>query len=266
MDGHDVVEAARDTNDHPAIRAAARTGYVASGIIHLLIAYLAARVAFTPARADADQSTAMSTLADLPAGPVLLVVVAIGFAGLALWQLTEAIGGLHARGVDGVGSRVKAVAKAVVYVVLAWGSASFARGLGERGSTQSTEMTAQVMRWPGGWILIVLAGIVVVGVGVYHVYKGATTRFMADLVRDPGPLAVVAGRIGYVAKGIALVIVGVLMALAGIDGRAASSRGLSGALAWLEAQPFGPYLLTAVALGIGAYGVYSFFRARFTRV
>lgn len=72
--------------------------------------------------------------------------------------------------------------------------------------------------------------------------------------------------IGYPAKGVALVIVGGLFVLAGVSGRAAESKGLGGALTWLVKQPFGPWLLGAVALGIGCYGIYSFFRARHTKV
>lgn len=266
LDRNDVVEAAQETNDHPLVRITARVGYVASGVVHLLIAYLAIRVALTPAPSEADQSAAMSTVSGLPGGPALLVVLAVGFVGLALWQFTEAVGGLHARGIDGAGSRAKAVGKAVAYIVLAWVAVSFARGLGQSGSSQSAEFTARVMQWPGGPILVALTGVGIIAIAVYHVVKGVRSTFLDDLVRDPGTVAVVFGRVGYPAKGVALGIVGGLMVLAGMTQHARSSQGLSGALAWLEQQPFGPYLLAAVALGIGAYGVYSFFRAKYAKV
>ncbi|MGL4177935.1 MAG: DUF1206 domain-containing protein [Dermatophilaceae bacterium] len=38
------------------------------------------------------------------------------------------------------------------------------------------------------------------------------------------------------------------------------------ALKTLREQPFGPVLLTAVAVGIAAYGVYSIARARHARI
>ena len=63
-----------------------------------------------------------------------------------------------------------------------------------------------------------------------------------------------------------LPVVGGLFVLAGVSGRAAESKGLGGALTWLVKQPFVPWLLGAVALGIGCYGIYSFFRARHTKV
>ena len=44
------------------------------------------------------------------------------------------------------------------------------------------------------------------------------------------------------------------------------AQGLDGALKTLKDAPFGPFLLTLVAAGIAAYGVYSFARSRYARV
>lgn len=266
MDAHSVVGAARDANDHPLLRAAARLGYAANGVIHLLIAWLALRLATSSTAVAADQSSALGVASDVLGGPALLWVLAVGLVGLALWQATEAISGLHGDGKSAVFSRGKAVAKAVVYVALAWTAASVARGIRADGSSQTVEATGSILRLPGGPVLVGLAGLVVIGVGGYHVYKGATRRFRRDLVRDPGDVADLAGVAGYVAKGVALVIVGGLFLLAATSGRAAESKGLSGALTWLDTLPGGPWLLGAIAVGIGCYGVYSFFRARYTEV
>lgn len=259
-------EAARDTNDHPVVRAAARVGYAASGVIHLLIAWIALQVAMGASRASADQSSAMSTIGKAPWGAPLLWLLVVGFVGLALWQLTEAVGGWHGTGKDAIFSRIKAVSKAGVYVALGWTAASIARGKASDGAAQSSETTGDILALPGGKGVVVVIGLVVVGVGIYHVAKGIRKSFLKDLVDDPGDIAVTAGMIGYPAKGVALVIVGGLFVLAGVSGRAAESKGLGGALTWLVKQPFGPWLLGAVALGIGCYGIYSFFRARHTKV
>ncbi|MDO5710424.1 MAG: DUF1206 domain-containing protein [Micrococcales bacterium] len=259
-------EAARETNDHPVVRAAARVGYAASGVIHLLIAWIALQVAMGGSKTSADQSSAMSTIAKAPWGASLLWILVVGFVGLALWQLTEAIGGWHGSGKDAVFSRIKAVSKAVVYVALGWTAATIARGKSSNGATQSAQTTGDILALPGGKLLVILIGLVVVGVGIYHIVKGLRKSFLQDLVDDPGDIAVTAGMIGYPAKGIALIIVGGLFVLAGASGRAAESQGRGGALALLIRQPFGPWLLAAVAVGIGCYGLYSFFRARHTKV
>lgn len=87
-----------------------------------------------------------------------------------------------------------------------------------------------------------------------------------DLKEHPGILATRAGEVGYIAKGIALAVVGVLFLTAAAQNSARKATGLDGALRTLREQPFGPWLLSAVALGIATYGVYSFARARYARV
>lgn len=257
---------ARQAYDHPVVQAMARVGYAASGLIHLLIAWLALQLALGSRGESADQSGAVELLQDLPMGQPLLWVLAAGFAGLALWQVTEAIGGWHGDGKEAVFSRLKATGKTGVYLALGWTCATVARGHNTDSQDQSAQTTGELLKLPGGMILVGIIGVAVVGIGGYHVVKGARRSFLQDLVKDPGDVAEFAGAVGYIAKGIALVVVGGLFGLAAATDRASESTGLGGALTWILEQPFGPWLLGAVALGLAGYGVYSFFRARYTKV
>ncbi len=267
----DIVEqakdAARGANDHPLVQALARMGYAASGLVHLLIAWAALGIAWVPLRhGTADQSGAMQGLLDLPWGRPLLWVIVAAFAGLAAWQLTEAIGGWHGQGRDAAFSRIKAVGKAIAYLALGWTALAFARGGGTDSRSQSSESTQPLLSSPGGRVLVAIVGLATVGVGAYHVVKGWTCRFREDLVAEPGDVAVHAGRFGYVAKGIALAVAGLLFLADALTADASRSTGLDGALRALADTPYGTVLLTIVAVGIAAYGVYSFFRARYTKV
>lgn len=263
---------ARDANDHPVVRAMARTGYAASGLMHLLIGWVAIGIArhTNDGQATADQSGAFTEISQLSGGTAVLWIMTIGFAGLALWQCTEVIGGWYGHGKEAAGSRMKAAAKAVVYALLALGSFRFAvggsGGGGTSSRTQSASATATVLDQPGGQILVVLVGLVVVGVGVYHVVKGFRRTFLQDLIGRPGLLAQWAGVIGYAAKGAALTMVGVLLAAAGFSGNAGPSRGLDGALRAFASTSSGAIALLLIGAGIALYGVYSCFRARFTKV
>lgn len=271
MSGEDIVEqakdVARDANDHPVVEVATRVGYAASGLIHLLIAWAALGIAWAPlAHGTADQSGALGGLAQQPWGRPLLWVLVVGLFGLCLWQVTEAVGGWHGHGRDAAFSRVKAVGKAIAYAALGLTALTFARGGQADSRTQSSEVTENLLGTPGGRLLVAVVGLATIGIGAYHVVKGWKKKFLQDLVADPGEVAEQAGRFGYIAKGIALVAAGLLFLGAALEARADDATGLDGAMRAIAATAYGTALLTIVALGIAAYGVYSFFRARYTKL
>jgi len=260
----EAQDGARQVKNSTALEVGARTGFAASGLLHLLIGYLAVQVAFHRTRKSADQSGALATLADHTVGKILLIVFIAGFVALALWQLTLAIVG------DGhehpMVHRVKDLAVAVVYLAMAWTAFSFARNQGKSSSSKSTDVTASIMKQPGGRWLVAIVGLVVIGIGCYHVYKGARTRFVKELREHPGETVVWTGRIGYAAKGVALVIVGALFVAAAVQHRSSEARGLDGALSTLREAFAGQLLLTLMGLGLAIFGVYCFGRARYARV
>lgn len=262
MDTGDVTSAARKAGDSPALEWSARLGYAVSGVLHLLIGWLGIQLAWINRNQSADQSGALQELAGTTVGRLVLWLSVLGFLGLGLWQLTELVAGSRK-----ASDRFKSLAKAVTYLVLAFTCfrwASSGSGTGSR--QQSVDFTAQLMSQPAGRYLVMGVGAAIVAVGGYHVWKGWTKRFLRDLQDHPGRLAEVAGRIGYVAKGIALSVLGVLFVLAGLHGSAQEATGLDGALRTLLKAPFGQVLLTLVSLGFASYAVYSFARARHARV
>jgi hypothetical protein len=256
MTGH-VQQAASRAGDHPLLEKGARLGYGASGVLHLLLAWVTIQLAWTSGGEQADQSGALQQLAGNGFGQALLWVLLVGFVLLALWQATEAIAWGEAK------DRAKAAAKAVVYAVLAWTTVSVLTsdsGGGSGGATSS------LMSSGLGRVLIGLVGLGVVAVGGYHVVKGWTEKFLEDLESGPAPWVRKAGRIGYIGKGAALAVVGVLLVVAAVQSDPEKAQGLDAALHALAGLPFGPVLLTLIALGFAAYGVYAFGRARHAKV
>jgi len=262
----DAAKVAGQVGESPLLQAGARVGYAVSGLLHLLIAWIALQVAWSASATSADQSGALQTLAGSSPGRLTLWVAVVGFFVLGLWQLASAValrtGGQSSRWAD----KVKSLSKAVVYLALAWTTLSFAKGRPRSSKAQSADFTATLLQQTGGRLLVAAIGVAVMGVGGYHVMKGATKRFLRDLTEHPGAMATRAGMIGYVAKGAALAVVGVLFVTAAAQNSSAKATGLDGALRSLRQQPFGPWILTGVALGIAAYGGYSFARARYARL
>ncbi|MEO7061698.1 MAG: DUF1206 domain-containing protein [Lapillicoccus sp.] len=261
MDNTDVDRVARRAGDHPALENAARLGYAVSGLLHLLIGWLGFQLALGQHGGSADQSGALQSLASTSVGRATLWVAVVGFLGLGLWQLTE----LAVR--SEASDRVKAGAKAVLYLGLSATSLAWARGSGTTtSSSQSVDVTATLMKQPFGRILVAVVGVVVIGVGGYHVVKGWRRRFLDDLTGHPGQVAEAAGRVGYIAKGVALAVVGVLFIVAALRNTAKGATGLDGALRTLLDLPYGKVLVILVSLGFAAYGIYSLARARYAKV
>ena len=260
---HELADKAREVGDSKAVEWGARLGYASSGVLHLLLGWLALDMAWG-SRADdrsADQSGALATVADTALGQVLLWVLAVGFTLLAVWQLTEILN-KHRETSD----RAKAAGKLVGYAALAFTGYIFAIGQRTSSRKQTQDFTRTLMDAPGGQVLVGAVGLVVLGIAAYHVHKGWTEKFLEDLVEHPGRWAVVAGRVGYIVKGVALGVVGVLFVIAAVQHQSKEATGLDGALRTLLDAPFGVVLVTAVGVGIAVFGVYSFARARYARV
>ncbi|SFL34299.1 DUF1206 domain-containing protein [Geodermatophilus ruber] len=258
-----------------ALENLARVGLIAYGVVHLLIAWLALQLAWGGnTGAPADQSGAMATLAEQPVGKPLLWVIAVGMIALAAWQLTEALlwrrglslgGEARTRALKKIG---KSVAKTAVYLALAVLAIRFATGGGQSSSGQQQQETSGVFSWPGGRWLVGIAGLVVIGVGVYLVYKGLSKRFLKEIDLAQAPPKATAlveklGMAGYPAKGVALGLVGGLLVYAAVTFDPAKATGLDGALRTVLAAPFGQLLLTLIAVGIAAFGAFCFIRARY---
>ena len=268
-------DTARRAGDSDALEHLARVGLIAFGVVHLLVAWLAIQLAwFGGGGESADQSGAMATLADSPVGKPLLWVVAIGLIALAVWQAAEVLRwrrGWSASGKERTKALRKsgnALIKAIVYVALAVLAIRFATGSGQSSSSSQQETTAGVFGWPGGQFLVGAAGLILIGVGAWHVRKGLNKHFLKQIDTtgaSPSAIRLVTrlGQIGFPAKGIALAGVGGLLIWAAVTFDPSKAQGLDGALHGVLELPFGRILLTLIALGIAAFGAFCFVRARY---
>jgi hypothetical protein len=264
--------AARRAKNSSALRVLARVGYAASGVLHLLIGWLAVQIALGSSGGNADETGALRQLAEAPGGAFLLWTVVVGLAALGLWHLVEAFVGVPgSETAKQTGARIKAAAKAVLYGVLAFTAARIATGGGGGGGGDTQEdLTAKILGLPGGQLIVGAIGLTIIGVGVFHVYKGWTKKFREDLVTTGAgavsKAVVRLGQVGYIAKGVALGVLGGLFVYAAATSDADKAGGLDDALKTIRDQPFGVVLLVAVGIGIAAYGVYSFARARYAKL
>lgn len=245
-------------NDHPAIESGARAGYAASGVLHLVLAWLGIQLVLGDNTQNTDQTGALRQLASTPTGSVLLWAVLAGFTLLGLWNATEAV----ARSGK---SRAKPAARVVVYAMLAVTAWTVLQGSSSE-PNQTESATANLMTTSLGLLLVGAIGLAVLGAGVHHVAKGTRATFVRDLRQYPDLWVVRLGRLGYVAKGVALVTVGVLFIIAAATHDPAKAGGLDAALRALLELPAGGVFVSLVALGFASFGLYSFARTRYAKV
>jgi hypothetical protein len=267
-------ETARRAGDSDALENLARVGLIAYGVVHLLVAWIALQLAWSGSEQSADQSGAMSTLAEQPFGRPLLWVLAVGLIALAAWQAAEVVrwrSGWSASGKTRTKALKKsggALVKAVVYIALAVLAIRFASGNGQSSSQSQQQTTAGVFGWPGGQFLVGAVGLILVGVGIWHIRKGVTKHFLKQIdTSDASPsatrLVTRLGQIGFPGKGVALAGVGGLLVYAAVTFDPSKAQGLDGAMRTILQLPFGRILLTLVAIGIAAFGAFCFVRARY---
>src|ERR1700761_953505 len=172
---------ARSASDSVAARALARAGLTARGVLYILIGWVAILVALGRSSHEADQQGALQLLAAQPYGLVSLWLLGIGFAGYALWRLSEAAFGVTGDG-HGAGARLKSLGRAVVYAFFSYLTFKIIAGAG--GGSQAArqeDLTATVMRHSGGQWLVGIAGVVIVIVGGVLVFQGIRRKFLKYL-------------------------------------------------------------------------------------
>jgi uncharacterized protein DUF1206 len=267
------ARAAGATATHSAaFEAVTRVGFVARGVIYTTIGLLAIQVAMHSTTERIDQKGAMQTIEQQPFGHALLLTIAVGLGGYAVWRFVQAVVG---RGPEGGGDpsamgRLQAAGSGFAYAGMCALAVSILLGTsGSSGNAHSS--TAGVLGWPGGQWLVGLAGALFIGIGAYQAYKGARRKFLEDdKTEQMGPTArrwiTVIGVVGHLARGVAFGLIGVFIVKAALEYAPSKAVGLDGALAKIAHQTYGELLLGVVALGLMAFGAYSIADARYRRI
>ena len=253
----------------------ARPGLAAKGVLYAIIGVLALMVAVGAGGKTTDNGGALTTLADKPFGKALVAILAVGLAGYVAWRLAQAFADTDDKGDDASGlvKRAGKIVGAVAYGILLGVAISILVGSGgssgsSGGSKQEKQTTAGVLDWPAGRYLVGIAGLVVIGVGAWNVYRGLSRKFMKRLrVSGPGrPWVERTGVVGHVARGVVFGLIGVFLVKAAVEFDPKEAVGLDGALARLADRAYGPVLLGIVAAGLIAYALFCFAEARWREV
>ena len=277
---------ARKAENTPALRYLARAGFAANGIVHILIGVIVLVVALG-GEGETDQAGAFKAIAAAPLGFAVLWILAVALWALGLWHALEGIlarsnatvkrGGLIDGAVDERtvrqaskwGVRVSEWGQAIVFLALGLIAASVALGARPDADETAQDISRGVLVVPGGVFVLAAVGLGVAIGGIAFVVMGVMRSFEKKMSIPSSPLGTgvkTLGIVGFIAKGLALLILGVLLLVAAVKVDPNAAGGLDAAVSALLALPYGPWLAGAIGIGLMLYGVFCIFRARYARL
>lgn len=249
----------------------ARGGFVARGAIYAIIGLLAIKVALGDGGKTTNQQGALETIARQPFGKVLLILVAVGLGGYALWRFVRAAIGHGREASDSAFDRIAALGSGVVYAILCAVAVAILVGSGSSGSGSAQKATGGVLGWPAGPWLVGAGGLVLIGIGLYQGYRGISQEFLDDSKTEEMSRPVRTcfewiGTFGHLARMVVFGLVGVFLIKAAVEFDPNKAVGLDGALAKLAHASYGSYALGVVAAGLFVFGLFSVADARYHRI
>jgi hypothetical protein len=258
------AERGAQTADSTWLRTLGQVGVAAIGAVYLLLAWVSLQVAFGSSGKAADNTGALSELAGNAVGRVILGVMTLGLFAFAVWQVVLAAVGYAGERDDQkrLFQRIGAGAKAVVGVAIGIQALKFTITGGSSDSSQKQgDWTGKLLGVPAGHVLVVLIGLGIIVFAGYLVYEGVEKKFLEKLEHGISSTVTRLGQVGWIARGVAFAVVGVLVVVAGVKSQPQKARGLDQALKTLAGQPFGKWILTLVALGFAAYAAFQLITA-----
>lgn len=252
----------------------ARFGYGARGFVYLSIGVILMLTAHDLTSQTAGSTGVVETLARQPLGRVWLITLGVGLWAFVLWRVLQSVFDADNEGRDlaALGKRAGQAVSGLVYGLLA--STVFEvldeihANPGADDVAENQEKARALMELPFGQEILIGVGLVILAVGIGNAVRGVRSDFARDLAcsekicKRVVPLA----HVGYVARGLAYFPLAGLVVLAGFRERESEITSFGGALEAVETLPAGPWLLTATALGLMAFGAFALVEGRFRRI
>ena len=245
-----------------------RLGYVVRGLVYGVIGLLALQVVVGGGGKLTDTQGAIGALSKTPLGNILLYVILAGLLGYGLWGLVRAVVDPQRKGKDtkGIAQRVGFAVSGISYLALALATFNLIRGTSVAQNSAQTDQIQQtagsILSKPWGIWVVGFVALIIIGIGLLQIYQGVRRDFDQQfkpyaLNSNQQKWISRLGRFGAAARGLVFTLIGVFLFLAAYHKDPSLAKGSDGVLASILHQPFGPWLLGIVALGLIAFGIYS---------
>lgn len=267
-------KAAEATAQNPYAKMLGRFGYFTKGVLYLLIGALAAASAIGMGGGLTDRKGLIGIIAAAPFGNILLIAVIIGALGYGLWSILRGFADVDGKGSDAKGwiIRLAFIGVGISYMIFAWwgwGVYTAAKSVNDNSSSPQT-LSQRVLELPFGMWILAAVGLIIIGVGLFQIYKAFTKKFMerldlSSMNESKRNATINFGRFGYIARGIIFAVIGFFLTRAAWNYNPNEAKGVDDALATIASQNYGSILLSAIALGLICFGIFSMIEAFYRR-
>ncbi|MEY2468553.1 MAG: hypothetical protein QOF21_1251 [Actinomycetota bacterium] len=256
------------------LEVAGRAGLVSRGAIWLVTGALAARLAFEgrpEPGAEPDKNGALRTLADQPFGRVLLVALVVGFAAMVMWSVAEMVRKRDGERSGHWGHRLVAAGRTVIYAGLAVSTIQILAGDDGSDSRDQEELTARMLGWPGGRLLVGAMALALLAAAAFNIYRAVSRRYEkhwdrkrmdARARRIAGPVEAV----GNVGHAMVFGMVGWFLSMAALHFDPTEPKSLDESLSTAVHAPHGQLLCLLVATGMIAWAMNALAQSRWRQI
>jgi hypothetical protein len=198
-----------------------------------------------------------------------LPLLAVGLLCYSIWRFVEAA--KYANGADKKWKKVvRYILSGLLYLAISFSAFRMVFTKAEENGDSQQKFASELLSKPYGQWLLGIAALVIAGIGIYQIYYGLSEKYRKHVQKltlhdKASSLMLTAGKIGYLARGLVWIIISYLMMQAAIAASSAKAGDTGEAFKASEGSPIGPYLPAALGIGLMAYGVFNFIRAKYER-
>lgn len=251
----------------------ARLGYASKAVVYGIVGILAILTAAPRSGAITDTSGALRVVLRLPFGQMLIVVLAIGLCGYAVWRLLDAIADPDRAGTGprGLVTRIGNAIRGCIYGALGLDAIRLILGRGGSNGDEAELWTARLFELPQGPLLVGIGGAIVAVYGISEIIQGVRATHDAKLDWSPVPSSIRPAiqricRFGVAVRGGLISTLGVFLVRAALTHDSNQAAGSRESMLRLGGLFEGRWFLAVIAAGVLAYAIDQAVHARCRRI
>lgn len=254
------------------VKPIAQAGLMAKGVVYCLLGIFAFMAAFHlggQSTEKTDKEHVFSFIQQQTGGQIMLAVVALGLLCYCIWRFIQAFGDSEDKGDDakGLAARARYFFSGLIYTSLAAYAIKMLVSEKKSSGNSKQDMVQELLSKPFGEWLLGLVAAIMIAVGIYQTYYGLSEKYRKHVDKAGNSsnknMLLMAGKIGYVARGIVWMLIGWLFTKAAFYKNSSEAGDTSEAFKFLSEASYGSYLLGAVGIGLICYGIFNFIRVRY---